>query len=167
MLVDGQPKVIEHIRDALLIREGGLFLLTDPDGNIPLNNLSGFGLYHNDMRYLSGWQLTLIGVDPIVLLSTAELGFAQEQVMTNPELINEVGDTLPSGSLNMRRQRVLDNSLIESVRLTNYATTPLTLTLHREASPIPTSDSMPCRGARRFSSTKILTSLSRIRPFST
>ena len=99
MLPEGEARVIEDIRDALIAREGSLFLLTDPDGGIPLNNASGFGLYHSDTRYLSGWDLSLIGVEPIVLLSTAELGFGEEQVMTNPELINDRGETLPSGSL--------------------------------------------------------------------
>ena len=129
MLPEGEPRVIADIRDALIIREGGLFLLTDTDGSIPLNNDSGFGLYHNDTRYLSAWDLSLIGVEPIVLLSTAELGFGEEQVMTNPELINEQGEILPSGSLEIRRQRVLDQGFMESVRLTNFALVPLTLTL--------------------------------------
>jgi glycogen debranching enzyme len=129
MLPEGEARVIEDIRDALIIREDGLFLLTDTDGSIPLHNDSGFGLYHSDTRYLSGWDLSLIGVEPIVLLSTAELGFGEEQVMTNPELINERGETLPSGSLEIRRQRVLDHALIESVRLTNFALVPLVLTL--------------------------------------
>src|SRR3990172_3138927 len=52
--------------------------------------------------------------------------------MTNPELINENGEILPSGSLEIRRQRVLDRALIESVRLTNFALVPLTLTLNFE-----------------------------------
>ena len=129
MLPEGEPRVIEDIRDALIIREGGLFLLTDTDGSIPLHNDSGFGLYHNDTRYLSGWDLSLIGVEPIVLLSTAEMGFGEEQVMTNPELVNEQGEILPSGSLEIRRQRVLDVMLMETVQITNFALVPLALTL--------------------------------------
>src|SRR3972149_5998667 len=107
---EGEARVIEDIRDALIAREGSLFLLTDPDGGIPLNNASGFGLYHSDTRYLSGWDLSLIGVEPIVLLSTADLGFGEEQVMTNPELINENGEILPSGSLGSRRHRGLGHA---------------------------------------------------------
>ena len=132
MLPQGEARVISDIRDSLIIREDGLFLLTDPDGDIPLNNDSGFGLYHNDTRYLSGWNLSLIGVEPIVLLSTAELGYGQEQVMTNPELINAKGEILASGSLEIRRQRVIDQSVIESLRLTNFAVVPLALTLQYE-----------------------------------
>ena len=132
MFPEGEARVIEDIRDAQVIREDGLFLLTDSDGDIPPKNDSGFGLYHSDMRYISAWELSLIGVEPIVLLSTAELGFGQEQVMTNPELINERGETLASGSLEIRRQRVLDQGLMESVRLTNYATVPLKLSLQYE-----------------------------------
>ncbi len=121
--------MIEDIRDALIIRQDGLFLLTDTDGCIPVHNDSGFGLFHEDTRYLSAWDLSIIGVEPIVLLSTAELGFGQEQVMTNPELTNERGETLASGSLEIRRQRVLDQGLIESVRFTNFSPIPLTFTL--------------------------------------
>lgn len=155
MLPEGEPRVIEDIRDALIIREDGLFLLTDTDGNIPLKNDSGFGLYHSDTRYLSGWDLSMIGVEPIVLLSTAELGFGQEQVMTNPELINERGETLPSGSLEIRRQRVLDQSLIESVRLTNFALIPLALTLQYQFDA-DFADIFELRGLRRSQRGRLL-----------
>ncbi|MEX0800874.1 MAG: glycogen debranching N-terminal domain-containing protein [Dehalococcoidia bacterium] len=148
MLPEGEARVIEDIRDALVIREDGLFLLTDSDGSIPAKNDSGFGLYHNDTRYVSTWELSLIGVEPIVLVSTAELGFGQEQVMTNPELINEQGETLPSGSLEIRRQRVLDQGLIESVRVTNFATIPLNLTLQYEFDA-DFADIFELRGLRR------------------
>ncbi|MDP2675031.1 MAG: glycogen debranching N-terminal domain-containing protein [Dehalococcoidia bacterium] len=148
MLPEGETRVIEDIRDAQAIREGALFLLTDRDGGVPVDNSSGFGLYHNDTRYLSAWDISLIGVEPIVLLSTAELGFGQEQVMTNPELVNERGEALPGGSLLIRRQRVLDQALIESLRLTNYAPVPLALTVVYEFGA-DFADIFELRGQRR------------------
>lgn len=134
MLPEGEVRAISDIRYALVIREKEMFLLTDTEGGVGVNNSSGFGLYHRDTRYLSGWQITLIGVEPVVLLSTAEEGFWMEQVMTNPELVNERGESLPSGSLHIRRQRVLDRSLIESTRFTNYSLVPLHLTVRYEYS---------------------------------
>jgi glycogen debranching enzyme len=129
MLPEGEPRVITDIRDALIIREKELFLLTDTEGHVEVGNDSGFGLYHEDTRYLSGWELTLVGVEPVVLLSTAEEAFWMEQVMTNPELVNDVGGMLPSGSLQIRRQRVLDRSMIETTRFTNYSADELALTV--------------------------------------
>jgi glycogen debranching enzyme len=140
--------VIQDIRDALIIREDGLFFLTDTDGSIPLHNDSGFGLYHNDTRYLSGWDVSLIGVEPICLLSTAQLGFGEEQVLTNPELINERGEVLSSGSLEIRRQRVLDQALFESTRLTNFALVPLAVTLQYQFDA-DFADLFEVRGIRR------------------
>jgi glycogen debranching enzyme len=125
MLPEGDPRVITDIRDALLIREKDLFLLTDTEGHVGIGNDSGFGLYHEDTRYLSGWELTLVGVEPVVLLSTAEEAFWMEQVMTNPELVDDAGESLPSGSLQIRRQRVLDRSMVETTVFTNYATTDI------------------------------------------
>ena len=98
MLPEGEPRVITDIRDALIIREKELFLLTDTEGHVEVGNDSGFGLYHADTRYLSGWELTLVGVEPIVLLSTAEEAFWMEQVMTNPELVNDRGEGCPAGA---------------------------------------------------------------------
>ena len=85
-LPEGEPQGIEDIRDALVIREGPTFLLTDPDGNVSAGNRFGYGIYHADTRHLSAYRLTLNGVRPVMLLSTAELGYAMEQVMTNPKL---------------------------------------------------------------------------------
>ncbi len=132
MLPEGESRVITDIRDALIVRENGLFMLTDTEGHVEVGNDSGFGLYHEDTRYLSGWELTLVGVEPIVLLSTAEEGFWMEQVMTNPELINDVGATLPGGSLQIRRQRVLDRAMLETTRFINYSADDVALTVQYE-----------------------------------
>ena len=120
---------IEDIRDALIIRERDLFLLTDPSGNVPPDNRQGFGLYHADTRHLSVYDFSFRSAEPVVLLSTAELGFAEEQVLTNPRMESEEGRILARGTIEVRRQRVLADVLEETLRVTNYNVFPVTLEL--------------------------------------
>jgi len=117
--------LIRDIRDALVIREGDVFLLTDTAGNVPPNNPNGFGLYHADTRYLSVYDFSFVDARPVMLLSTAELGFSEEQVLTNPTMLSDDGRVLPRGSLELRRQRVVDDALEETLHVTNYNVFPV------------------------------------------
>ena len=128
-LPEGEPMGIEDIRDALIIRERDLFLLSDPSGNVPPGNAQGLGLYHADTRHLSAYDLSFHSAEPVVLLSTAELGFAEEQVLTNPRMESEEGRSLARGTIEVRRQRVLADVLEEKLRVTNYNVFPVTLEL--------------------------------------
>jgi len=74
LLPEAEPMAIQDIRDALVIRERDLFLLTDISGQVPRGNSNGYGLYYQDTRYLSGFEFSFSLARPIVLLSTAELG---------------------------------------------------------------------------------------------
>ncbi len=117
--------LVRDIRDALVIREGGVFLLTDTGGNVPPNNPNGFGLYHADTRYLSVYDFSLADARPVVLLSTAELGFSEEQVLTNPTMLSDDGRVLPRGSLELRRERLVSGALEETLHVTNYNVFPI------------------------------------------
>ncbi|MGQ9572449.1 MAG: amylo-alpha-1,6-glucosidase [Dehalococcoidia bacterium] len=117
--------LIQDIRDALVIREGDIFLFTDISGNVPPANPSGFGLYHLDTRYLSVYDFSFAAARPVVLLSTAELGFSEEQVLTNPAMTSLEGRILPRGSIEVRRQRVVDHVLEETLCVTNYNIFPI------------------------------------------
>ncbi len=128
-LPESEPMGIEDIRDALVIRERGSFLLTDPIGNVPSGNRQGFGIYHADTRHLSTYSLSLNGAAPVILLSTAELGYAMEQVMTNPSITTHEGRTIARGSVEMKRQRVMADALEERLRVTNFNPFPVTLNL--------------------------------------
>jgi glycogen debranching enzyme len=121
---------IEDIRDALVIRERSSYLLTDPNGNIAAGNVQGFGLYHRDARHLSRYEFDLNGVQPVVLLSTAELGYAMEQVLTNPSLKTRDGRDLRRGSVEIGRQRVIADVIEEQVRITNFNPFPIQLELN-------------------------------------
>jgi glycogen debranching enzyme len=127
MLPDSEPMLIEDIGDALVIRERSTFLLTDAAGNINQGNRQGFGVYHADTRHLSTYSFSLNGVEPVVLLSTAELGFAMEQVLTNPYLISTGERTIQRGSYEIRRQRTVADVVEEVLRITNFDTHPVTL----------------------------------------
>jgi len=120
---------IEDIRDALVIRERAAFLLTDPDGNVNPGNDQGFGIYHADTRHLSGYRFSLNGMMPVLLLSTAELGYAMEQVMTNPTITSEEGRRIARGSIEIRRQRVIADIVEERLRVTNFNPFPVTLSV--------------------------------------
>jgi glycogen debranching enzyme len=120
---------IEDIRDALVIRERSVFLLTDPTGNVAAGNTQGFGMYSADTRHLSAYDFSLNGIAPVLLLSTAELGYAMEQVMTNPTLITDEGRTITRGSVEFRRQRVVADLVEERLRVTNFNPFPVKLSL--------------------------------------
>ena len=118
--------VVEDISDALVTREQNQFLLTDAAGNVPAGNRRGLGLYSHDARHLSCYELLLDGAHPIVLLSTADSGFSQEQVLGNHRMVQE-GRVVGRCTVELQRQRVLNHALEERLRITNFNTFPVTL----------------------------------------
>lgn len=126
-LPEGEPQGIQDIRDALVIRERDTFLLTDQHGNVTRGNEQGLGLYRADTRHLSTYSFYIQGGPPVVLLSTAELGFAMEQVLTNGRMETPEGRVIQRGSVEFHRQRVIADALEETVRITNF--NPFSVTL--------------------------------------
>lgn len=122
---EAEPMAIEDIRDALVIRENGVFLLTDKSGNIPKENESGFGLYREGTRYLSRYEFSFSQAAPIMLLSTAAPGFASEQVSTNPSMVSLDGEALHRERIEVRRQRIVGRTLEETLRVTSFHPGPI------------------------------------------
>jgi len=129
LLPDAEPMAIRDIRDALVIRERDLFFLTDRSGEAPRSSINGYGLYHSDTRYLSAYEFAFSSAKPITLLSTAELGYSSEQVLTNPTMMDVDGQELLSGTVEVRRLRAIEDVLEENIRVTNYNSFPLVLEL--------------------------------------
>ncbi|MBI2913255.1 MAG: amylo-alpha-1,6-glucosidase [Chloroflexi bacterium] len=129
LLPEAEPMGVQDIREALVIRERDLFLLTDISGQVPAGNLNGYGLYYADTRYLSGYDFTFAAAEPVVLLSTAELGYSSEQVLTNPSMPSLEGRKIPRGTMEVRRLRVVEDALEETLRVTNYNVFPVSVEL--------------------------------------
>ena len=120
LIEQAEPAAIHSIQDAQVIKEADLFLLTNRDGEIPNQNPNGYGLYHQDTRYLSAYELFIQDAKPTVLLSTAELGFSSEQEMTNPLIRTRLGRPIPKQTIVIRRERLLDTSVQERLFVTNF-----------------------------------------------
>src|SRR6266571_8988955 len=120
LLPEAEPMAIQDIRDALVIRERDLFLLTDTAGQVPRGNKNGYGLYYADTRYLSGYEFSFSTDRPMVLLSTAELGYSSEHVLTNFAMKDLGGRAVPQGTIQVHRTRVLEDVLEETLEVTNY-----------------------------------------------
>src|SRR3712207_6784087 len=84
ILTKQTPSVVRSIADAVVIKDGDPFLLTEPDGSVPLDEAHGFGLYYHDCRFLSGYELMIAGVKPHVLAFTAARGNQAVFQLTNP-----------------------------------------------------------------------------------
>ncbi|HWO94143.1 MAG TPA: glycogen debranching N-terminal domain-containing protein [Dehalococcoidia bacterium] len=125
----GEPLDIDTIGDALVAKEGDVFLFTDESGEIRPDDRAGFGLYRGNTRYLSEYRLLLQGQAAIALLSTAANSFESEQVMTNRRLRGKRGRIAAPQTLQVRRRRVVDGGLLERLELSNYGVEPLSIEL--------------------------------------
>ncbi|HEY7268381.1 MAG TPA: glycogen debranching N-terminal domain-containing protein [Dehalococcoidia bacterium] len=118
---------VESISDAHVIREKGLFLLTDQDGNVPRDNGRGLGLYCADTRHVSTFDFSLNGSSPVVLLSTSDSGYSMEQVMGNHRAATHDGFVVGRCTVELVRRRYITDKLEERMRITNYNPFPVTV----------------------------------------
>ncbi len=90
------------------------------EGNIGAGNTSGFGLYLDDTRFLSVFELKVNGRPPLLLSSVADRDYMAHIELTNVDVWE--GDTLliPQETLSIRRVRSIKNALYERIRVKNY-----------------------------------------------
>src|SRR5467141_3672569 len=98
-------------------------MVSDPMGEIPQDNDSGFGLYFQDTRYLSAYEFRLNGLKPILLSASTEESYVALFQMVNPVLIVDEGKrTIPQQSLSIRRSRFIYGGLHERIGIQNCGT---------------------------------------------
>jgi glycogen debranching enzyme/CRP-like cAMP-binding protein len=120
ILRQGESGLATDIRDALVIKEHNHFTLFDARGDIPVGNTIGLGLYLGDTRHLSGYEVSLGRVQPVVLVSTAQTGYASEQQLTNRDLTVH-RRTIRKETLLISRERVAhDTGFDETITVRNF-----------------------------------------------
>ncbi|HXG67376.1 MAG TPA: glycogen debranching N-terminal domain-containing protein, partial [Blastocatellia bacterium] len=123
----GRASVTRSIADALVIKDGDIFFLTEPNGAVPMGGEHGFGLYYHDCRYLDGYEMKLAGATPEVLIATASRGFMAVIEMTNVDMRMADGRLLPKETLGIRWERIIDSDglrLCETLSFRNYGQEP-------------------------------------------
>jgi glycogen debranching enzyme len=113
------------VADALVLKHNRLFLLADRHGNIaPAGNCS-LGLFEDDTRLLSHFELRVAGTPPARLSAEAIRPYhAQIDLAVTDHAFG--GNTWdPKQAIHVRRELVLDESLVERVTLTNFLVRPI------------------------------------------
>lgn len=127
---------------------GSLFLVTNRHGDVAPAGSRELGLFFEDTRFLSRYELVVPDVH-LVHLSADPSGDAYNQIdlmVTDPRPSEFLDD--PRNYLHVRRRQLLDEGLVEQIKLTNF--------LHREvrldvalAFDADYADVFEVRGARR------------------
>jgi glycogen debranching enzyme len=132
VLTHAAPSETEAIADAIVLKDGPIFLLTNPDGNVPLNDGHGLGLYYRDCRFLNGYELLIADARAQPLVGTAAAGFKAVFELTNPDFETKGGGTVPKENIGIKWERMIDSeraALRDVITLQNFAMVPIDFTL--------------------------------------
>ncbi len=108
VLAKGHPAMVDSIAGAITIKSLDLYYVIAADAQIPVTDGHGFGLYFHDCRFIGGYEMTLAGLAPVVLASTAQKGYAALFELTNPDLRSSKGRLIPKDEHGIRWERILD-----------------------------------------------------------
>lgn len=99
-----------RFENAIVLKNGNLFLVTDANGAIPLKEKHGFGLYYQDCRVLNGFEIRLSGSPPLIVSSKAPTGTMAELTFTNPRIQGRDGRLIPRQVLAIRSHRLVQDN---------------------------------------------------------
>jgi glycogen debranching enzyme len=128
VLSHGLPSVSRSISDAIVLKQGDLFLIAGPDGQVSSDRTHGLGLYYHDCRFLRTYELRLNDEPPICLGATVASGDHGAVQLTNPELEARTGAEIPRDTLDLEWGRAIDassNALVDRLRLRNWGHQPV------------------------------------------
>jgi glycogen debranching enzyme len=111
ILTHGTPSITSSIADAVVIKDENIFLVTSPDGGIPLGQGHGFGLYYHDCRYIRGYELRIADTSPTVLASTATKGDSAIFQLANQDIRATDGQLIPKETIGVKWARSLHGSV--------------------------------------------------------
>lgn len=121
--------ILNHPR--LILKNGAYFLVLDEAGLMPGSTTYGYGLYKDDTRYLSTFDLTLNGTRPVLLSASTEDGYAGRFIYGNAA---DAASGLAEQQIMLQRDIVIRDGVSEKVTLTNFGNQPVTLNLAIEFS---------------------------------
>lgn len=110
------------VEDARVLKHERLFLLTDTHGDIQPAGHCGLGLFRDDTRILSHYELRVAGGPASLLSSQAPEMYGAQVDLAVTDRIFDGNAWDPKNSVHIRREMVLDNRLTERVTLTNFLT---------------------------------------------
>ena len=110
ILTHGTPSITSSIADAVVIKDENIFLVTGPDGAIPLGTGHGFGLYYHDCRYIRGYELCIADHSPTVLASTADRGDSAIFQLANQDIHTADGKLIAKETVGVKWARALHGS---------------------------------------------------------
>jgi glycogen debranching enzyme len=117
------------LEDRVILKENRVFAVSNAAGDMPLGNNDGFGLYHLDTRFLSGFQLTINGCLPILLSSSVDRAYVATFQLVNPTLKVEGRADIHRQTISLRRTRFLHRGLHERIGVQNCNRFPVELSL--------------------------------------
>ncbi len=137
-----------HDTEQLVLARGSLFLVTERRGDVAPRGARELGLFDQDTRYLSHWELRILERELVHLSAeTSSDAFNQVDLMVsgieNAELLGD-----PQNYLHISRRQLLDGSLIEQITITNFLSHATTLEVEL-AFDADFADIFEVRGAKR------------------
>jgi glycogen debranching enzyme len=116
-----KPRPVADIRDAQVIKHDRAFLLSHRSGDVPEDNQAALGLYVQDTRFLSRLELGVDELRPIILHSSVELNYSQIVELAFPITVTDPHGFEYQENISVSRNRVLAESLIEQIEVSQYA----------------------------------------------
>ncbi|BCA56946.1 putative Amylo-alpha-1,6-glucosidase [Nitrospira sp. KM1] len=125
---DATSVIAATFENAIVLKNGDLFLITDANGTMPIKEKHGFGLYYQDCRVLNGFEMRLSGHSPLLIAASAPSGTMARLTFTNPETQGPDGRLIPSETLAIQLHRLIDDdppSIHELLRFQNLGKRPV------------------------------------------
>lgn len=106
--------------ERLVRARGSMFLVTTRYGDIAPSGARELGLFHEDTRYLSHYQIEFPNAHAVHLSAeTSHASYNQVDLMLGEEQRETLLDD-PKNFLHIRRRQILDGGLIEEIVFTNF-----------------------------------------------
>jgi glycogen debranching enzyme len=115
----------EHLADRMLVlKHDRLFMLADQHGNIAPAGVCSLGLFQDDTRILSHYELAVYGGPPDLLSAQVPSAFGAHVDLAIANLAFGGDPWDPRNVVHIRRELALDDRLLERMTLTSYLGAP-------------------------------------------